>query len=1197
MEPAAPVIPSMFPKTGSLPGSALYQRLVRGSINRSKPDSNDPTEIDDNLEEGAEPGLLGSSHSVRTDDYVFFVRCYGFCNLPQPSRCFLTVKTTRDVAENRPARAGTMASLVARNFVWQEPFTVDIGRRERSSSPGTVSAVQQPLGLFISLIDSAKKAYIGRCIIPVDRFVAGEQYNLSLVLDQQRQSYVLLSILLHPSLSFQTSLFLKYTDLCRLEVFLHGVRRPRASGDDSESPPQRHHDGKRDLHHPFGSNVIAALHVEDDFNAYLRRIQDAPPKAPFQAVSLVSADAPLRVKPTVYQISPPSQLSLHPQWHCLLEFTLTTDEISTPTGAVVVELFDMDFPKDGVGAVRFCGWAAVPLRSLARQGLRDGDIVSESAILHNLPHGPTPKAQAGSRRAGLLRKSGSSPPPSSLLDCEYSNSCSRHDYTIAMQSRRWVSRSFVRHLLRIQSEGAASTTGPLRSRDLSDIPPGSGLSNGASPAPLLRSQSHSNSQSIIDWAANRKKQPPASPLSALMNSNPMSNSSPNLPGGTPPVPKQRRPSASAASPASISPYLSQQQTASNSSPILHVTSPAPMLRNKSKSSAVIVTEKPASASAISQTPPSLLSRVKQMHHPSPQVPPRLARQPPKQPTIPDDSDEYKSFDEAPDASPPDRNDRRRLNRSSSSHSNETNPHASDEEEDAPANFSSKTTARGRSESTDDEDLSDEEEMTVDSEIIPRAESPSIVELPPRRRASPEVPPVAGTRAPVASTSGRSSRSNSTSTPVISRHAPPPIVVPVSPVIVGPAESSRSRANSTSSASGHRVPLHVVVDPHARPPSASPSPKSPTGHAVPLGQFFRAGSARTSESSNSDSEGEPTQLHEMGFISTPPGSPLQLMNVLTKLERMLTKKLQKKKKTINELRDHLSRTTEDATRLRAETSILQGQNQVLREEMERLRRERDTYERRASDAQLQFRQFVKSMQQNARSAGVLSSAASSVNNSWNSNSMRLPNAQSTRRQPSYDGYSEDDTSDFEPNSPQRPAPQRPPRQAPAMNPVATAEVPSLLVEVGSLNSLPPGDTDDSGVETDTSARADLSFQPEYTEDFYDDGSVMDQPEVSSPPQRQAARQPAAPRPVPSRPPIKQSNSFSSAGSSNSSKSRDSMVTFPGSVGSNKSLSSPRVANLPNWSDDDGGDMNRDEIASNSSKEGLLLVDDSEIPGGI
>jgi hypothetical protein len=1224
-ESSLKIPPAIFPTTRSLPGSALYQRLVRGS--KAKQLNGDVDEGDENIEEGAEPGLLGSSRSVRTEDYVFFVRCYGYCNLANPTRCFLTVKTTRDVAENRPARAGTMASPVARNFVWQEPFTVDVGRRERAASPDSPSRSQQPLGLFISLIDSAKKTYLGRCIIPVDRFVAGEQYNLSLVLDEQRQSYVLLSILLQPSLSFQTSLFLKHTDLCRLEVFLHGVRRPRATDEEGDTTPSpnRSGDGKHELYHPFGSNVIAVLHVEEDFTSYLRRVQEQPPKAPFQAISLVSADAPLRVKPTVYQISPPSQLSLHPQWHCLLEFTLTTDEIHAPSGAIVIELFDMDFPKDGVGSVRFCGWAAVPLRSLSRPGLRDGDIVSESATLHNLPWGPSPKSpnQSKKSRGGLLRKSSLSPPISSLIDCEYSNSCSRHDYTIAMQSRRWVSRSFVRHLLRIQSEGVSSTTGMPRSRDLSDIPPGSGLSGGQ-PAPLLRSQSQSNSQSIIEWAANRKKQgisspQPMSPISQ------MSNSTPSLPASA--VPKRRTSASPAPLPSIAASYMAPSSSNGPSS-VVHTSSPAPMLKNKSKSSAVIVTEKPQpSGHVIGPSPPVMLGRLKQLQQQQQQLQQpthtALHQSPgsrfPKHTTRPTsgpgtDSDEYQSCDDAFGISPPEKRyptvpTDPMPNGSVELESSETEEDYLNATRPTLQDLHSRSLAQSLSRRSTSDDASDDSSDGGSADFS-NSNQPFVESIHPplRRRDSPEVPPVAGARAPVVSPAPvRPYRAGSGSATHSPRHSPANFGTSP-PVVAAEPAAPRSRTSSASSSGHSRQPLHVVVDPH-KPPSASPSPKSPTGHAVPLSQYFRA-SSKASESSNSDSDGEAPHTSDFNYFSTPPGSPMQLMSVLTKLERMLTKKLQKKKKTINELRDQLNRSAEDASRMRSENSVLQGQNQVLREEMERLRRERDSFERRASEAQLQFRQFVKGMQQSARSAGMLSSSsASSSLNSWNASTLStmMHPTSAQRRPPSYDGYSEDDASDFETQSPQRQTihqphpPQRSPaRQTPPPSlsslingsvPSLSIDIPSLAVEVGSLQR-----GDDSG---DSSSRAvesmGLDFSQEDMDSDEDDGSASEMVDTSPVLRRATIRAGVqVPRPAPSRPPIKQSYSFSSAGSSNSSKSRDSMLTFPGSVGSGRSSESPRVG-PPAWSDDEMlVDPMGDEFASNSSKDtGLASESGAEI----
>jgi hypothetical protein len=54
---------------------------------------------------------------------------------------------------------------------------VDIATRD--------DAGKEKLGLVISLVDANNRSFIGRCILPCEDIIPGEQYNVALVLDGQ----------------------------------------------------------------------------------------------------------------------------------------------------------------------------------------------------------------------------------------------------------------------------------------------------------------------------------------------------------------------------------------------------------------------------------------------------------------------------------------------------------------------------------------------------------------------------------------------------------------------------------------------------------------------------------------------------------------------------------------------------------------------------------------------------------------------------------------------------------------------------------------------------------------------------------------------------------------------------------------------------------------------------------------------------
>lgn len=62
----------------------------------------------------------------------------------------------------------SLNSCLHRNAVWREKLQVDMEKTD----------AQNNVGLFLSLIDCNTKKYMGKCIIPVDNLIFGEQFNM-----------------------------------------------------------------------------------------------------------------------------------------------------------------------------------------------------------------------------------------------------------------------------------------------------------------------------------------------------------------------------------------------------------------------------------------------------------------------------------------------------------------------------------------------------------------------------------------------------------------------------------------------------------------------------------------------------------------------------------------------------------------------------------------------------------------------------------------------------------------------------------------------------------------------------------------------------------------------------------------------------------------------------------------------------------
>lgn len=381
----------------------------------------------------------------------FSMRCYGIYNLPTATRTFLTLKTTEDVKQNRRARSGTPTTPSTCNYSWSDALVVNVVRnssnpkqqgRDRSGSnlvlasstaddlaAGTTSRTSlnssgangssvnvgslgnnpNRVGLFLSLVDYLTKTHIAKCVIPVETILPGEQYNFAIVINNEG-TCLYVSLSLEPNLSFQTNLFTRHPELCSLEVLLHGVQRIR--------PPSI------DLPDPFPSNsYLAVLHFESDLRKYIKSITTDPPKLPCQQIRLDNPQAFDTLIPSAYRISPPSAPSLYPQWNCLFELTQAVGDVFAPNAVLIVEVFEMNVPRESQGSIDFIAWTSIPLAELAQPGIRDGSIARHTSILHmNAPY-------------------------MSVIEepCEMASDCAPHEFSMLIEMRRWSSRYYATH--------------------------------------------------------------------------------------------------------------------------------------------------------------------------------------------------------------------------------------------------------------------------------------------------------------------------------------------------------------------------------------------------------------------------------------------------------------------------------------------------------------------------------------------------------------------------------------------------------------------------------------------------------------------------------------------------------------------------------------------------------------------------------
>lgn len=326
----------------------------------------------------------------------YFINFHAVLNLPMPTRVYITLKTTKDVLKHLPARSITVTSPESKNFVWHDALSVSKKEKEKA-------------GLFVSLIDYHKKTYIAKCIIPTETLIPGEQYNLALILNEQG-TCILASLHLEDPPSFRMEIYKRHPEMVRLEVQLQGIQLIQSKGK-TES---------------FGT-LIAVVHIVDNLSEYLKKIEESRPRIPFQEVHLDDAKAFQNLVPSSFRVSKPSRnTSLYPQFNFAFKMDQNFDSFYNQSGALIIEIFQIDYPKDLSGNIECLAWSTIPLHDLSKCGSRDGQSVKYSPQLHFF------SSLKGSNRA--------------QDPCYYGLDCAHHRYSINLEIRKWTSRNYVKHL-------------------------------------------------------------------------------------------------------------------------------------------------------------------------------------------------------------------------------------------------------------------------------------------------------------------------------------------------------------------------------------------------------------------------------------------------------------------------------------------------------------------------------------------------------------------------------------------------------------------------------------------------------------------------------------------------------------------------------------------------------------------------------
>eukprot|EP00029_Vermamoeba_vermiformis_P002621 TRINITY_DN1299_c0_g1_i2.p1 TRINITY_DN1299_c0_g1~~TRINITY_DN1299_c0_g1_i2.p1 ORF type:complete len:968 (-),score=301.87 TRINITY_DN1299_c0_g1_i2:333-3236(-) len=421
----------------------------------------------------------------------YILRFHGLSNTIHRCRPFVTAKSTVDARESKPAKAVTTTAHHGRNALWYDTLYVEVDNKEMNDE----------VGLLVNLVEYRNKKILAKFIIPTAKLVPGEQYNVCLVLNQEG-TCLLFSVMMESFFSFNDFIFSKFADMSRLEVFLSGVVKATKQSNNGAPMTPKESVLAAD---PFDSApVMAVLHIEQDIDAYLRKIKKETPQLPFQRIFLEDADAFEKVMPSYYKVSTPSLPFIFPQWNSLFEYICEAEILSQPRSGLVLELFRLDFPKKEAAQVVFSGYATIPFADVGDGEALGwaGEISQVETRLHivSLPEDPkmamirandklirmeesvSESDSINSRRSSRTESSRSStlfkqPEP---INGEYEDIV----MNIKLELRRWSGKDFMKYLKqrapesnsgkKLRASGASdyentssSSRGSLRRRDSS----------------------------------------------------------------------------------------------------------------------------------------------------------------------------------------------------------------------------------------------------------------------------------------------------------------------------------------------------------------------------------------------------------------------------------------------------------------------------------------------------------------------------------------------------------------------------------------------------------------------------------------------------------------------------------------------------------------------------------------------------------
>jgi hypothetical protein len=356
------------------------------------------------------------------------------------------------------------------------------------------------VGLLVNLVEYRNKKILAKFIIPTAKLVPGEQYNVCLVLNQEG-TCLLFSVMMESFFSFNDFIFSKFADMSRLEVFLSGV--VKATKQSIGGAPMTPKESVLAAD-PFDSApVMAVLHIEQDIDAYLRKIKKETPQLPFQRIFLEDADAFEKVMPSYYKVSTPSLPFIFPQWNSLFEYICEAEILSQPRSGLVLELFRLDFPKKEAAQAAFSGYATIPFADIGDGEALGwaGEIGQVETRLHIVSLPEDPKMAMIRANDKLIRMEESVSESDSLSSRRSTRTESSRSSTlfkqpepvngeyedivmnIKLELRRWSGKDFMKYLKqrapessgkKLRASGASdyentssSSRGSLRRRDSS----------------------------------------------------------------------------------------------------------------------------------------------------------------------------------------------------------------------------------------------------------------------------------------------------------------------------------------------------------------------------------------------------------------------------------------------------------------------------------------------------------------------------------------------------------------------------------------------------------------------------------------------------------------------------------------------------------------------------------------------------------